>query len=167
MKKAFLHLGSNEGDRYEHLNNAIHAIEQRLGAVHQKSSVYETEPWGEKEQLPFLNIALEIETHLLPHKLLLEINKIEDESGRTRTKKWGSRILDIDILFINNEVIKDEKLTIPHPYIEKRNFVMVPLNEIAGELIHPILNQNIAALLKESTDTCEVKLWNANIDTEK
>jgi len=167
MRKAILHLGSNKESREQHLADALHSIEKRIGSLAKESSIYETEPWGEKEQMAFLNIAVEVHTKLMPHSMLQEINAIENELGRTRDKKWGSRTIDIDILFIENEVIKDERLTIPHPFIEKRNFVMVPLNEIVPDLIHPNLNKKISQLLKESDDTCMVKLWNSTTNKEK
>ena len=159
MNMSILHLGSNEGNRLRHIQNAMKLIERKIGRKATQSSIYETEAWGIKEQPDFLNVVVKIESHLEPHPLLKRINEIEDELGRTRIEKWGSRIIDIDILFCENELINDAKLTIPHPYLEKRNFVLVPLNEIEPDFVHPIINKKISVLLKESKDTCKVKIW--------
>lgn len=159
MNISILHLGSNEGNRLKNLQDAIKLIESNIGEICKQSAIYETEAWGVKEQEDFLNMVVKIKSQQSPHALLKQINEIEEELGRTRFKKWGSRIIDIDILFYENECIKDEKLTIPHPYLEKRNFVLVPLNEIAADLVHPILNKKISVLLKESKDICRVSVW--------
>ncbi|MBS1774400.1 MAG: 2-amino-4-hydroxy-6-hydroxymethyldihydropteridine diphosphokinase [Bacteroidetes bacterium] len=158
MIKAYLLLGSNEGNRIDWLNKAMAALEQSIGKIVAKSSLYETAAWGKEDQPDFLNMALCIETQLSPQQLLQSILQTEIQLGRHRTVKWGQRTIDIDILFYGNEVIDTPDLKVPHPYIQERRFALVPMNEIAPELLHPILQKTIAELLVSCPDKLEVRL---------
>jgi 2-amino-4-hydroxy-6-hydroxymethyldihydropteridine diphosphokinase len=150
--QVYLLLGSNVGNRIHHLKNAKQAIANDCGRIISESSVYETEPWGLKEQSDFLNCAIEIETELSPPKLLQQLKKLETLSGRKQNEKWGARELDIDILFYGNEIINLPDLKIPHPYISERRFTLVPLNEIASDYIHPVFKKSIRQLLEKCAD---------------
>lgn len=161
MNTAYLLLGSNEGDRVAWLQQAMEMTQAGCGNIIRQSAMYQTAAWGIEDQPDFLNMALCIETELHPVELLQAINKIESALGRQRTLKWGQRTLDIDILFYNNDIIKLPELTVPHPHIEKRRFALIPLNEIAPELLHPVSHKTITQLLDECEDTLEaVKLTN-------
>jgi 2-amino-4-hydroxy-6-hydroxymethyldihydropteridine diphosphokinase len=157
MNSAFLLTGGNIGDRQQNLEKAIQSIEKLAGKILKTSSFYETAAWGLKEQAPFLNQALLISTPLPPTNLLNTILQIELEMGRERLEKMGPRIIDIDILFYNNEIISLLNLTVPHPQIENRRFVLSPLNEIAPSFVHPVLKKTITDMLLTCPDKLEVK----------
>jgi len=154
--KIYLHTGSNIGDRYEQLAEAIEHIEQEIGKVTAASTICETEPWGNTDQPNFFNQALEVETDYEPLDILDKIHKIEERMGRVRTQKWAKRNIDIDLIFYGNEIFKSEKLTVPHPHMHERNFVLIPIMEIAGEFVHPELGETIEELYFRSNDTLEV-----------
>ncbi|HVK97848.1 MAG TPA: 2-amino-4-hydroxy-6-hydroxymethyldihydropteridine diphosphokinase [Flavisolibacter sp.] len=156
MNEAFLMIGGNLGERITNLQSARKEIEKRCGTIIKASSIYETAAWGIEEQSKFLNQALYIHTALSPSTLLSAILQIEEDLGRIRKKKYGPRIIDIDILFYNNEILELEELTIPHPEIQNRKFVLVPLTEINASFIHPVLNHSIDELLQMCTDTLDV-----------
>jgi 2-amino-4-hydroxy-6-hydroxymethyldihydropteridine diphosphokinase len=126
----------------------------------QVSSIYETAAWGMENQEAFLNQVLEIETNLNPDELLQSILQIEEGLGRKRELKYGPRTIDIDILFFNDQVIDQEGLKIPHPQLQNRRFVLVPLNEIASNKIHPIFKKTISQLLAECPDPLTVNKFN-------
>lgn len=153
----YLLLGSNLGDREGILRDAGHHLEDRVGKLLCGSSVYETAPWGKPDQPDFLNQVLQIDTNLSPAELLRTVLSIENELGRSRSEKWGSRIIDIDILFYNDLVIDEPGLTIPHPFLHERNFCLQPLFEIAPNLIHPLKHKTIQELLKDLTDILPAK----------
>lgn len=162
MNKAYLLLGSNEGDRIGWFNKAIDILGNTAGNIIAKSSLYETEAWGKEDQPDFLNMAICIETELEAEKLLETILETEENLGRHRTVKWGQRTIDIDILFYNNDIINSSQLTVPHPFIQERRFALVPLNEIASRLIHPQLQKSINILLNECPDKLEVHLYSGS-----
>ena len=136
MVKAFLSLGSNMGDRLEYLSKAIDKIAQIQGCnILNKSRVYETEPWGYENQEAFLNLCISIETSLSPYELLESLQTIELELDRVRKIHWGPRTIDIDILLFDDIICEDDKLTIPHPRMRERAFVLIPLYDIEKNLI--------------------------------
>ena len=148
MKTAYLGLGSNLGNREEHLQTALARLAAPDLRVARVSSVYETEPWGFTPQRWFLNLAAEIETDLFPRQLLSRITKIEQALGRVRTVKNGPRTMDIDILLYGRAVVRSAQLEIPHPRMAERRFVLAPLAELAPELRHPVTHQSIRAMLE-------------------
>jgi 2-amino-4-hydroxy-6-hydroxymethyldihydropteridine diphosphokinase len=152
MHKIFLLTGSNIGDSGANLQTASKFIHQQIGKVVAVSQVYKTEPWGNKNQQVFLNQVLKIETNLSPQLLMHTILQIENAMGRNRKVKWEPRIIDIDILFFDDEIIDEEDLQIPHPLLHERRFTLVPLNEIASDFIHPKLKKTIQQLLTNCTD---------------
>lgn len=153
----FLGLGSNIGDRSLNLKLAREAVELSIGRIIQASAVYLTAPWGMSEQPPFYNQVIRVKTSMEPENLLSRIQEIEKKMGRERIVKWDKRIIDIDILFYDRLVYQSDRLQIPHPWLERRNFVLVPLAEIAPEWVHPVLHKPIRELLEISPDTLEVK----------
>jgi 2-amino-4-hydroxy-6-hydroxymethyldihydropteridine diphosphokinase len=159
--KVFLGLGSNLGNREENLLKAQKLINKKVGKVHSKSSIYETAAWGITEQNAFLNQVLEIETVFSPDAVLHLLLKIEKNMGRIREIKWGERSIDIDVLYYNNEIISTENLVVPHPFIQERKFVLVPLCEIAPVFIHPRLKQSNLELLEKCQDSGEIVVFNS------
>lgn len=152
MHPVFLLTGSNLGNREEQLSRAILELEANVGTVIKKSAVFETEAWG-KEGLPsHLNQALLIETPLTPLALLQSIQTIEERLGRVRQEKWGVRVIDIDIIYFGNQIIALPELTVPHPLMQERNFVLAPLCEIAPDFLHPVLLKTNLQLLQQSHD---------------
>jgi 2-amino-4-hydroxy-6-hydroxymethyldihydropteridine diphosphokinase len=138
------------------LEDAVKLIEERIGGLIQRSSVYETEPWGKIDQSMFLNMVICIETDLSAKMVLDKILEIEKELGRIRIKKWDERKIDIDILFYDDQEIIESELTVPHPYLHERMFVMQPLNEIAPDFIHPVFNCSMSELFNKCTDKTKV-----------
>jgi 2-amino-4-hydroxy-6-hydroxymethyldihydropteridine diphosphokinase len=156
MNEAYLMIGGNIGERSSNLREARKKIEERCGAIIKASSIYETEAWGIKEQDKFLNQALIINTNLTPHELLSSVLKIEKSVGRRREVKYGPRIIDIDIIFFNEKVIQEPGLIIPHPQLENRRFVLVPLAEIAFNKKHPVSKRTIGQILQLCPDDLDV-----------
>jgi len=156
--KICLHLGSNLGDRHQNLQRSILEITQTVGQVIQQSSIYQTEAWGETEQPDFLNQSVLANTDLSPQEVLTRILEIETEMGRIREKKWGPRIIDIDLLFYDDLILTTPSLTIPHPQISFRNFVLIPTMEIFGDFIHPVFNLSVEELYLRCRDEGEVYL---------
>jgi 2-amino-4-hydroxy-6-hydroxymethyldihydropteridine diphosphokinase len=157
MNGIYLIIGGNMGDRENYLATCIQEIENCIGKIVRKSAIYETASWGNTEQTPYLNQVLFLYTNLNPQKLLAECLSIEKKMGRRRTVKWDSRIIDIDILFYDHEIIHDDGLTIPHPLLHERKFVLIPLNELSPLFIHPVSKKSIHELLNECKDPLEVK----------
>ena len=157
MNQTFLLTGSNEGDRRFHMQQAEANIEHICGRILLSSSLYETAPWGKRDQADFLNQVLLVQTFLQPRKLLEAILSVEESLGRVRSVKNAPRIIDIDILFYNHVITDEPGLVIPHPRISERRFVLEPLNEIASDFIHPLFQKTIHQLLLECTDELAVK----------
>lgn len=149
MHKVYLLLGSNLGNREKNIDNAINELKACGIIISKKSSLYNTAPWGYAEQPEFLNQALECLTSLEPFELLKEIKSIEKKMGREKTVRYGPRIIDIDIIFYDDLILKSEKLTIPHPLMHERLFVLKPLSEIAPDFVHPELKLTVKQLLEK------------------
>lgn len=158
----FILLGTNLGEKAQNINKAIQLIEERIGLIISKSSLYETQAWGLTDQPSFYNQVIQVDSTLNPLKMLEEINKIEALMGRTRFIKWGERIIDIDILYYHQQIIDLPNLQIPHPGIPDRRFTLIPLEEIASELIHPILFKTQKELLDECRDDLTAKIIKKN-----
>jgi len=157
MPSVYLGIGSNIGDRLGYLKKAVEKIKKSDGIkLIRCSSIYETEPWGFKEQKSFLNCAVQVETFLPPAELMAELKIMETELGRKDRKKWNEREIDIDILFYDDLVYKDENLEIPHNEIPNRKFVLVPMSEISPDLIHPVKGESISEMLNNTNDTAKV-----------
>jgi len=154
----YLHLGSNVGDRLGNLLKAKFLIQKKIGHIQSLSEVYETEAWGKTNQASFYNQAIHVLTRMTAYEVLDTIHDIENILGRKRNEYWGPRTIDIDILFFENEVVNSKNLTLPHPRLQERNFVLVPLSDIAADFIHPILDKSITELRKLCADTLQVKL---------
>jgi len=157
MNSTYLLLGSNMGNSTELLSNAIEQIENKIGPLLLKSNLYATAAWGNTSQPDFLNQVIEVATQLDATETLKEILSIEKNMGRIRTVKNAPRIIDIDILFFNNEIINRIDLIVSHSEIQNRRFVLTPLNEIAPQMIHPVLNKTIDQLLSFCPDQLAVK----------
>lgn len=150
MAVAYLGLGSNLGNRRENLDSAVRRLdEQNEISVTNRSSLYETEPYGKTDQPDFINMCIEIETRISPLDLLENVLSIEHELGRVRTEVWGPRTIDIDILLYEDLELSLDDLSIPHSEMHKRAFVLDPLSEIAGGRVHPELNKTIQTLKEE------------------
>ena len=156
MENLFLLTGSNIGNSAQHLQQAKQFINERIGIIVKSSSVYKTEPWGNKDQQDFLNQVLLVQTKLLAEDALIQLLQIEKEMGRNRIQKWEPRIIDIDILFYGDRIINTEKLIVPHPLLHERRFTLLPLAEIAAGYMHPVLHKTIEELLQSCNDTSAV-----------
>jgi deoxyguanosine kinase len=160
MNIAFLSLGGNVGNRVANLDTAVRDIESICGRIVRRSSVYETEAWGYKSKLPYLNMVVKLQTALSSKELLEKLLLIEKKLGRVRTaNRNADRVIDLDILFYNKASRKVKNLRIPHPRLHLRKFVLVPLNEIAHSFVHPTLGKSVGALLKECGDQLPVKKY--------
>jgi len=157
MHICYLSLGSNLGNKQVNLELTLEEITKAIGEVLRISSIYETEAWGVVSQDNYFNIIAEVKTPFFPLELISKILAIETRMGRIRDKKWESRIIDIDIIFYENYVIRTNNLTIPHPFLQKRNFVLEPLNELSPEFIHPRLRKSISKLSLECLDKSWIK----------
>ena len=141
---SYIALGSNKGDRFEHLTRAIQEIiKDKNNNIENASSIYETLPYGYKDQGNFYNAVIKIKTSYELIELLDLLKSIENKIGRKDSVKWGPREIDIDILFFNDLIFSNNRITVPHKEAAKRDFVLIPLSEIAPDLIHPALNQKI------------------------
>ena len=157
MNRAYLSLGSNRGDRQCNLDKAIKMLKEKTGIAIIRSYLYETQPWKMNDDIMFINQVIILETELEAESLMESILGIETAMGRIRTSaKYEPRIIDIDILFFNNDIISSKTVTIPHPFIQERRFILEPLTEIAPDFIHPVSNTTIYELLAVCKDNSRV-----------
>jgi 2-amino-4-hydroxy-6-hydroxymethyldihydropteridine diphosphokinase len=160
MGEVFILLGGNVGDKYKIFAKTLKLIGERIGMVTKVSSVYETEPWGFVSEL-FWNQAIILQTTLNPHEILNQTREIEIEIGRTRKSHvYEARVIDIDLLFYDDLQLNTPDLTLPHPRMGERKFVLVPLNEIAPDKIHPVSGFKIKEMLRQCSDPLRVELIN-------
>lgn len=157
MNYAYLVIGGNMGEREIQLSHAAKLLEERCGAVIDRSDIFETAPWGKTDQNDFLNQALVIETSLSSKQFIKEALYIENLMGRDRKEKLGPRVIDIDIIFFNHEIRNEPDLTLPHPEMANRRFVLEPLSQVIPAYIHPILHKTVKELLANCTDPLPVK----------
>ena len=152
MRKIYLSIGSNKGNRYSFIKEALKLIQIDIGAVLINSKIYETKSWGFDSD-DFLNLCILVESRLTPTELLQTLRNIENKIGRIRdSNKMVAREIDIDILFYSDKIINEKDLIIPHPRLHLRNFVLFPLNDIAGDFIHPGLLKSVNELLEKCED---------------
>ncbi len=152
MSKVYLSIGSNKGNRSVLINKAIDEIEKKVGIIISRSSIYQSKSWG-FDSNDFYNLCLLIDTDIMPKSLLINLKKIEKSMGREDIDgSYSDRFIDIDILFYDNIITDSEDLKIPHPKIEIRKFVLVPMLEIADDYVHPILNKTIKELYNDCSD---------------
>ena len=161
----FIGLGSNLGDRYGQLVGASGEVKVLADVKYVwASSVYETDAYGKKDQPKFLNAVLEVETAVLPPDLLKELKGIETKLGRSAGERWGPREIDLDILLYDGYVYRDDTVEVPHPDLENRKFALVPLREIAPDLVHPVSGLTVEELLKACGDTGRVQMTSYRIN---
>jgi 2-amino-4-hydroxy-6-hydroxymethyldihydropteridine diphosphokinase len=157
--KVYLGIGTNLGNREKNLEKALSALEKQAGRIVASSPVYETEPLGFISDKMFLNMVVIIETKFSPDKLLNCIRSIEKGLGRKReTGKYVSRTIDIDLLFYENQIIENTELTVPHPRMHERKFVLVPFCDIAPDFIHPVLKRSVKELLDSTQDKSNITI---------
>ncbi len=160
----YLGMGTNVGDRQANLMAAIAALPPEVEMT-RRSAIFQTPPWGYTDQPDFLNLVVEAATRLSPLELLAHLKQIEGQIGRTETFHWGPREIDIDILFYDDLLFEDSGLTIPHPRLHERAFVLLPLSALAPDLRHPKLGQSVRAMLAE-VDTSGLALFEGPVTTQ-
>lgn len=148
MKPVYFGIGTNLGDRFANLQEAVEKLQERM-TVTAVSPVYATEPWGDTDQPPFLNACVAAVTDRDPRDLLALVKEIERDMGRTPTRHWGPRLIDIDILFYNQLILHEPDLTLPHPSVPERAFVLAPLADIIPEYVHPETGKTVQQMLDE------------------
>ncbi len=160
MNHVYLLIGSNKGDRKNYLEEAGKKIIQQIGLIHKRSPVYETEPWGFDHESFFLNQCVLVLTSLSPYNVLRSLKKIEKQFGRRDNPGvYKSREMDIDILFYNDIILRENDLIIPHPLVHERMFTLVPLADIDPGLIHPVFKKTVGELLLQCPDKKRVMLF--------
>jgi 2-amino-4-hydroxy-6-hydroxymethyldihydropteridine diphosphokinase len=159
LKLAAIGLGSNIEPRLEALEKSILWVDSLIGKVIQKSKIYESEPWGVLNQSYFLNQVVLVETELNPLEVLQYLKKIEALMGREEGERWGPRLIDLDLLFLDREIFHSSELLLPHPRLHERNFVLLPLQEVFSEWVHPTYQMNIRDLLRYCQDEGIVTLY--------
>ncbi|HPT13237.1 MAG TPA: 2-amino-4-hydroxy-6-hydroxymethyldihydropteridine diphosphokinase [Bacteroidales bacterium] len=165
MVITYISTGSNVGDRFAAISRAREALNSKAGIVTMHSSVYETEPWGFNSETSFLNQVLILQTSLSPARLMNTILDLEKEMGRRRSHlRYEPRVIDIDILLYGKDVYNTHHLQIPHPRMNQRKFVLIPLAEIAPDLVHPVLKLKISEILQNVEDNNSVSLWKSAAD---
>jgi 2-amino-4-hydroxy-6-hydroxymethyldihydropteridine diphosphokinase len=157
MNKIYLLLGSNQQNPQKQLQLAQKLIAKKIGPIKRKSAIYQTAAWGNTNQPDFLNQIIVVETKLPAQQIMQIILQIEKKMGRLRTVKNAPRIIDIDILFFNKEIINEEQLIVPHPQLQNRRFVLVPLNELSPNFKHPVVKKTIHHLFIHCPDKLNVK----------
>lgn len=157
MNVTFLGLGGNLGNRLENLENTRIEIGRRCGAVLKASKIYETQAWGSSSANSYLNQVIQVETPLSAEQLLKELLDIEHMLGRVRLEQNADRTSDADILLFNDEIMSSAGLQVPHPRMHLRKFVLIPLNEIAPDTVHPVFKKSISMLLQECEDSLNVR----------
>jgi 2-amino-4-hydroxy-6-hydroxymethyldihydropteridine diphosphokinase len=156
MNTVYLQLGSNLGERKRLISDATKEISEYIGKVSVRSQIYESTPWRVDGQDNYLNQIIEVKTLFSAQETLVSALKIENDLGRVRVEKWGERLIDIDIIFFNDDIIETPDLCIPHKHMHERNFVLAPLNEIIPYFIHPKYNKTVSELFNASKDTEKV-----------
>lgn len=154
---AYIGIGSNLGDKVRNCREAI----ERIGAAEEnklvgRSSLYRTEPWGNEKQDWFVNAVIAIRTSFDPDGLLQHLKNVEEQLEKKKEERWGPRNIDLDILFFNDEILETPSLTVPHPFLHLRRFVLVPLQEICPDFIHPQLKLSVRELLERTNDEKKV-----------
>ncbi len=150
--KLVLSLGSNLGNRYAYLQQAIVSINEAFDTIGLVAQFYQSPPWGDTNQSSFLNTAMVLETTYTPDHCIRLLQEIEAEIGRTKTRKWGPRTIDIDILFYEDEIISKPNLQVPHPHLQDRAFVLVPLHDLVPNFKHPVYTMTIREMLHKIED---------------
>lgn len=157
QKQTFILLGTNLGNRVENLNQAKTLIENDLEKIEKQSSIYETAAWGKENQPSFYNQVIILKLDILPLEILKITQNIEQRMGRERKERWGERVIDIDILYYGNDIIKGKNLTIPHIQIQNRRFTLIPMVELEADFTHPVLEKTQKELLKICEDKLDVE----------
>ena len=163
-KKLVLSLGSNLGNRYAYLLRTIQKIEKYFNSKPVIAHFYETPPWGNENQSRYINTAIYLHTDIPIDQCLKKVQAIEKEMGRLKTEKWGPRMIDIDILFYEDDVVEIDELVVPHQYLHQRAFVLKPLQDILPNFIHPLKNKTIIQLIEDIYDN--TLLFSKTIDNE-
>lgn len=157
MNTVYILLGANLGDPLAQLERAKTHIDLKIGRIIAVSSTYKSEAWGLEEQPVFYNKIVCVKTPFSAHECLYLCQEIETKLGRIRKEKWGARLIDLDILYYNNDIIETDSLQVPHPYLADRRFTLIPLVEIAADYKHPIVGKTNLELLQQTTDTLSVE----------